>query len=126
MQTVPTSHHSSREVLPESHCGASNGLQLVAELGENREQGRGRIEEPGVGLKGREVAESFHPARLGKGWFHTGRPGTRDSPSGTGEHSPLRNLCQLCWVPEMRGPWSPREEKLCIVLSLFAACSYRL
>lgn len=46
-----------------------------------------------------------------------------------GAQSP-RKLCLLCWVPEMRGPWSPREEKLehkpGMALSLFAACSYRL
>lgn len=88
MQTMPTSHHSSREVLPGRHQGASNCLQVVAELSENQEQGRGRTEETRVGIKGREVAESFHTAGLGEGWFQTGRPGSRDLPNGTGEHSP--------------------------------------
>lgn len=60
----------------------------MAELGEKQGQGRGRIQETRVGIKGREVAESFHTPRLGEGWFHTGRPGSRDLPSGTGEHSP--------------------------------------
>lgn len=48
----------------------------------------GRMGEMWVGIKWREVAESFNTAGLGEDWFQTGRAGSRDLPSRTGEHSP--------------------------------------
>lgn len=64
-----------------------------AELGENKELGRGRrMEEMRVRIKEREVAESFNTAGLGEDWFQTGRPGSRDLPSTAGEHSPQEAL----------------------------------
>lgn len=63
-------------------------LEVVAEQGENQEQGRGRIEETGVGLKGEKWQRAFTPPGWERSWFHTGRAGSRDLPGGTGEHSP--------------------------------------
>lgn len=45
-----------------------------------------------VGIKGIEMAESFNTAGLGEDWFQTGRRGSRDLPSGAGEHSPQEAL----------------------------------
>lgn len=50
------------------------------------------MEETRMGIKGREMAESFNRAGLGEDWFQTGRPGGRDLPCGVGEHSPQEVL----------------------------------
>lgn len=107
--TVLLSHPSRCKATEEKRAAASTdpaqlaqlsqqGCQLVRASGRDPGAGQGkksrgrRAEEVRVGIKGREVAESFNPAELGEVWLQAGRPGSRGLPSSAGK-SPGSSAC---------------------------------